>query len=314
MGQCLSFQIGSLVPWFYPRSVSLIDIPEDVLGYLISYLTVREIPHICLVSKRFRELVRKHLNITILDPNRGFISHITATYPKIKIEYTKTRCLSSGCSKDDWRFSMIGELPCESCHSNRRRAYYDNKCICELEFEGINMNFILIDGIALGLDSSEYGFIRNKKGYMVCCGKISRNPEGVLVLMEPGNSLKEKYGFNYERYGFGGIKYKKCQYWRIINRKPLIAMKCNRTLTGWDALEGSSNCNSHEPASSQITDKELENSIKVICFVPPSYTVIDHAELGGKIINIDQYTGKVYSKALTPIQCSKYEIEYDHSS
>lgn len=181
----------------------LLSIPGPILGEIISYLPIRDLPVLHLVSHSFSSLVYTYYPLTLHDPP---LLEVLSRYSRGIFTYTPTTCIY--CSNR----SIPGEICCDPCISKPQ-----SKETALIGVRGSERYHVL----RVKIDDYKVLFRRDKNGYMTISG---------IEMLSPTAQIFGSLGYRYEPFHYDSIEFPICNEMNIFNKDPLIVVRCGGNL------------------------------------------------------------------------------------
>lgn len=193
------------------------SIPDPILGQMISYLPISDLPSLHLVSHSFSSLIYSYYPLTLHDPPLRI--EALSRYLKVTFSYTKTTCIM--CLRVN---TVLGSLWCEACtikRSNYREDLYT----------AINTKLGLKDRVRrFPIKYIYFLFKENKDGYIFSFGVYTNKDDGMRKPEKEEIKKLESHGFKYKDCGYESVEEERCKEWNILNKEPFILMQCDQSI------------------------------------------------------------------------------------
>lgn len=277
--------------------MELLILPKEIVGEIISHVSVSDLPSLHLTSKGISALTYEYFDREILDPDMEKSERLK--YKRMRDTWTHTLCLNLNCTNESKR-----KLLCEDHFKDVDALRNIHVGIVRME-NGFEFEVYEIE---VYTSDSKLIFCTVRGNYIQCIGSVGRHEHKVQRMVSDGiEDMKELKGHKYDLLKeTNDLTYRTCTHYDIISKEPLIIRKCGSSPNGICLfLLNPHYCLEHNEHPKEQPGKELiEKAIIVTHEYGALYSIIE-GELKGHKLNIQN--GTIFSPSEQVYE--KYGIE-----
>lgn len=196
--------------------MELLSLPRDILGEIIGFVSVTDLPSLHLTSKEVSSLTYEFFSGRVINPTMTPKERFK--YKAIKDEYINTQCYVKDCDNNSKGF-----LFCLECMKKRNQYWDVDIFVCGYEDGKIETIYIFTyKDLNICFTWGKY--------HMTCRGLFIPTTD-LLSPLTPEQVLSHLRGHKYEFPSIQGkIRNKRCNYTTPLVKKPLIMNRCNHII------------------------------------------------------------------------------------